>query len=142
MAMALRPRASAASMSSWKGSQALADGLRVGCGWLCVGPESVAEPAVTGMAALAGARSVIASLAGFAASESVVTSMAGFAVVRPPGLPGGRYRNAGRFKIRCRRLTAYPCFTLNAPPTPAELAQSDDLLLLFFAQNIAHFDGA
>ena len=75
-------------MSSWKGSQALADGLRVGCGWLCVGPESTAESLLTGMANLAGARSVVASLAGFAASESVVTSMAGFAVVRPPGLPG------------------------------------------------------
>ena len=53
-----------------------------------------------------------------------------------------RYRNAGRFEICRSRLTAYPRFTLNAPQTPAELAQRDDLLVFFFAQNIAHFDGA
>src|SRR5215471_6809023 len=84
MAMALRPRASAASMSSWKGSQALADGLRVGCGSLGSATQSV----VTSMAGFAGARSVVVLRAGLAAAESVVTSMAGFAVVRPPGLPG------------------------------------------------------
>jgi len=100
------------------------------------------------MEGLAGARCRAASGLWFALyrtrvrrAESVVTSMAGFAVVRPPGLPGANTRMPGRFEIRCRRLTAYPCFTLNAPQTPAELAQGDDLPLLFFAQNIAHFDG-
>src|SRR5215831_6427543 len=88
MAMALRPRASAASISSWKGSQALADGLRVGCGSLSVGPGSAAKSVVTGMAGFAGARSEVASMAGFATAESVVTLMAGFAVVRPQGRPG------------------------------------------------------
>ena len=71
--------------------------------------------AVGSVGGFSAAESVVTSLAlaGFAAAGSVVTSLAGFDA-------GGR---------------------LNSTERPAQLAERDDLLLLLFAQDIAHFDG-
>ena len=71
--------------------------------------------------------------------------MAGFAAVaarippptarRPDGNPRRLQVTGGRFPPDVRRL-------LNPPQRPAQPAQDNNLLFLFFAQNIAHVDGA
>src|SRR5579862_4648337 len=80
IAIALRPRAAASSMTSRYGSHALADGARPGCG-VTTAPESVDTSAL--VAGFAASESVDTSplVAGFAASESVDTPalVAGFA---------------------------------------------------------------
>src|SRR5581483_3775457 len=88
--MALRPLARPASISSWNGRQALAEGHRDGWG----GPESVVTWSVP-LAGFASTESVVtpASLAGFASAsgfEPVVTSLAGFDGGSRPQRPGGR----------------------------------------------------
>jgi len=54
---------------------------------------------------------------------------------RRPGLDSGRAQATGR------RLTAHTGSQLDAPERPAQPPQGDDLLLLFFSQDIAHLDG-
>ena len=49
--------------------------------------------------------------------------------------------NAGGFQVSPRRFPANACFLLDAPQRPAQPPQRDDLLSLFFAQDIAHVDG-
>jgi hypothetical protein len=83
--MALRPWASAASITSRYGSQALADGLRLGGGTPAGTAESVDTP-LAGFAE-AGAESV---------EESVDTLVAGFGG-RPDG-PGARTARPAAFK--------------------------------------------
>jgi hypothetical protein len=59
-----------------------------------------------------------------------------------PSPPSRRsHRDAGRFQISGRSLPANPGGPLNAPQRPSQPPQRDDLLLLFFAQDIAHIDG-
>ena len=72
---------------------------------------------------------------------SVVTSLAGFAGAgcapaarRPDG-------DARRLQISGRRLPANAGLLLDSPQRPAQPAQRDDLLFLFFVQDIAHIDG-
>jgi len=81
MAMALRPWASAASITSRYGSQALADGLRLGGGTPAGTAESVDTP-----------------LAGFAeaGAESVDTPVAGFG--GGPDCPGARTAKPAAFR--------------------------------------------
>src|ERR1700730_3304930 len=62
--MALRPREMPSSMSSWKGSQALAEGLRVGAASTTGAPFSAPE-------------SVVASMAGFDGAELVASPLEG-----------------------------------------------------------------
>ena len=78
-------------------------------------------------------------MAGFAASESVVTSLAGFAGTRPTARRP--HRDPGRFQISRRRFPANAGLPLDAPQRPSQPPQRDDLLFLFFAQDIAHVDG-
>ena len=71
----------------------------------------------------------------------MVTSLAGFAGARRPHPPGARTGDAGGLQISPRRFPPNACFLLDAPQRPAQPSQRDDLLSLFFAQDIAHVDG-
>jgi len=92
-------------MTSRWGSQALAEGLRLGC------------------------------RGAFSAAESVDTSMAGFGALRPTRLP-----DAPRFRSPeiCADVSRRICAALSMRRNDHPVAQRDDLLFLFFAQDIAH----
>ena len=64
--------------------------------------------------------------------------MAGFAGVSRPQPPGGRIRNPGASQIAADRLSPDMYGRFDAPQGPAQPAQGNYLLLLLFAQDIAH----
>ena len=61
-----------------------------------------------------------------------------------PGVPTRRrtHGDSGGLQISCRGFAAHTGGLLDAPQRPAQPSQCDDLLFLFFAQDIAHVDGA
>ena len=84
-------------------------------------------------------------MAGFAekgAIKSGVTSLARFC--RGSLSPEARqpYRHAGRLQVGAGCFSTHTIGLLDAPQRPSELPQCDDLLLFFFAQDIAHAEGA
>src|ERR1035441_9671785 len=110
MAMALRPRASPSSISSRYGSQALAEGLRVG-GTAGTGAGFAPGSVIASLAGFAaaespgrarvggcGAGSGETSEAGFPTPKSVITSLAGFGTALRPQPPGGRIAIPAAFK--------------------------------------------
>ena len=84
---------------------------------------------------------MVTSLAGFESAASVVTSLAGFAGARRPQRTGWSYRDPGRLQVSACCFSTHTSGLLDAPQRPSELPQCDDLLFLFFAQDIAHADG-
>src|SRR5439155_14346924 len=52
------------------------------------------------------------------------------------------HRDPGCFQISAWRFSTHTSGLLNAPKRPAEPSQCDDLLFLFFVQDIAHAGGA
>lgn len=55
-----------------------------------------------------------------------------------PGPPTATHRNAGRLEVGARRLTTDRGGLLDPPEGPPQAAKSQDLLLLFVVQDIAH----
>ena len=120
-------------MTSRYGSQALADGLRPGCG------PARAESA--GQLSRQSRWITSASLAGFAGC-GVGGHLVGRFCRRSPSPPAWRpHRDPGRSQISRRRFPTDAGALLNAPQRPSQPPQRDDLLFLFFVQDIAHIDG-
>ena len=122
MAMALRPRDSPSSMTSRYGSHALEVGLRPGCR---------SAPGV-------GDRVAFRPQGRWPPLWPVLPPWPDSGPIRPArrtAIPGRLQVPAGRFPPDARGL-------LNPPQRPAQPAQGNHLLFLFFAQDIAHVDGA
>ena len=96
------------------------------------------------LSAICQIKSVItpASLAGFESVESVITPLAGFDGARRPPPTRRTHCDPGCFQINACRFSTHTSGLLDAPKRPAEPSQCDDLLFLFFVQDIAHADGA
>jgi hypothetical protein len=69
----------------------------------------------------------------------VVTSLAGFAGGSRPQLPAGR-SGPGGFQVSTRGFATHTGGLLDTSQRPSQPPQCDDLLFLFFAQDIAHSD--